>query len=1044
MIAWFAKNDVAANIMLFVIMISGIYVATTQIPIDLFPEFEQRNVQVSMVLPGASPQETEEGITIKIEEAIQDLEGIRQITSRSQEGSASVTIEVEEGYDVREVLDEVKIRVDGINNFPVDAESLLVQVPQWRRDAIGVVLYGDYDNLTLRRFADNIRDELAAKNEISQVEINNVLPYEISIEIPEWALRKYDVSLEEVASVLRQNSLDVSAGNLKTEGGDIFIRSRGQAYIADDFSQIPVITTQDGTMITLGDMANIRDEFEETPLRTRFNGVPALEIEVFRTGDESIIDVTTAVRNYIEDKQIDMPQGLSLDYWRDRSEPIKARLETLSKSAWQGLLLVVLMLALFLRPSVAFWVCLGIPMSFMGAFLFMPLFDVTLNLMSLFAFILVLGIVVDDAIVTGENVYSHLQRGEDPLNAAIKGTQEVAIPVTFGILTTAAAFLPLAFQTGRGSWYAAIPYVIIPVLLFSLIESKFILPAHLKHVKARSDKKPNRLSRIQQKIANSLEVLIEKVYQPLLAQAMRWRYATWMAMFACLLMIIGTIAAGHTKFVFFPRIQSEVATATLVMPAGTAFESTDRIISAMTTHAKDLQEEFRDDDTGESVIRNIYSISGGRNSTTGRVQIDLIPPELRTVDVTTREIVNQWRQRVGQVAGAEQLNYRAEIGGWGGSAIDIELKGRDTASLNQVAEALKVQLGQYAAVSDIEDSLSDGKEELQLELKPEARLLGLSLNQVARQVRQAVFGFEVQRVQRGREEVRVMVRYPLEARQSIETLEQMMIRIGPNQEVPLYQVANVAPGLSPDSILRVDRQRTLSVTSDFDKEAGDLSLVLSEVEEWLAQEMAAYPGSSFEMAGEARDQEESSRGLQVGAIGLAILIYILLAIPFKSYSQPLIVMSVIPFGLVGAVMGHWIMGMDLTLLSFMGMLALSGVVVNDSLVLVDYINQKRKEGVALKEAVYNAGGRRFRPVLLTSLTTFAGLMPLLFEKSTQAQFLIPMAISLGFGILFATLITLFIVPVNYLILEDVKAYIRRYKSDMGALITRKASSSSNG
>jgi multidrug efflux pump subunit AcrB len=464
----------------------------------------------------------------------------------------------------------------------------------------------------------------------------------------------------------------------------------------------------------------------------------------------------------------------------------------------------------------------------------------------------------------------------------------------------------------------------------------------------------------------------------------------------------------------------------------------------MTTHAKDLQEEFRDDDTGESVIRNIYSISGGRNSTTGRVQIDLIPPELRTVDVTTREIVNQWRQRVGQVAGAEQLNYRAEIGGWGGSAIDIELKGRDTASLNQVAEALKVQLGQYAAVSDIEDSLSDGKEELQLELKPEARLLGLSLNQVARQVRQAVFGFEVQRVQRGREEVRVMVRYPLEARQSIETLEQMMIRIGPNQEVPLYQVANVAPGLSPDSILRVDRQRTLSVTSDFDKEAGDLSLVLSEVEEWLAQEMAAYPGSSFEMAGEARDQEESSRGLQVGAIGLAILIYILLAIPFKSYSQPLIVMSVIPFGLVGAVMGHWIMGMDLTLLSFMGMLALSGVVVNDSLVLVDYINQKRKEGVALKEAVYNAGGRRFRPVLLTSLTTFAGLMPLLFEKSTQAQFLIPMAISLGFGILFATLITLFIVPVNYLILEDVKAYIRRYKSDMGALITRKASSSSNG
>jgi multidrug efflux pump subunit AcrB len=1037
MIAWFAKNDVAANILLFVIMISGIYVATTQIPIDLFPEFEQRNVQVSMVLPGASPQETEEGITIKIEEAIQDLEGIRQITSQSREGSASVTVEVQEGYDVRDVLDEIKIRVDGVNNFPVDAESLLVQVPQWRRDAIGVVLYGDYDNMTLRRVADGIRDEIAALNEITQVKVSNVLPFEISIEIAEWALRQYDISLEEIASILRQNSTDVSAGNLKTEGGDIFIRSRGQAYRASDFETIPIITTQDGTMITLGDVATIRDEFEETPLRTRFNGVPAIEIEVFRSGDESIIDVTTAVRNYIEQKQSDMPQGMTIDFWRDRSEPIKARLETLSKSAWQGLALVIIMLALFLRPSVAFWVCLGIPMSFMGAFLFMPVFDVTLNLMSLFAFILVLGIVVDDAIVTGENVYSHLQRGEDPLSAAIKGTKEVAVPVTFGVLTTAAAFLPLAFQTGRGSWYAAIPYVVIPVLLFSLIESKFILPAHLKHVRVRNDENTSRLSKLQQKIANSLEVMIEKVYQPALAQAMRWRYATWTLMFAGLILIIGTIAAGHTKFVFFPRVQSEVATATLVMPAGTAFESTDRIISSMTMHAKDLQEEYRDAETGESVIRNIYSISGGRNSTTGRVQIDMIPPEMRTVDITTREVVNQWRERVGQVAGAEQLNYRAEIGGWGGAPISIELKGRNTDALNILSEGLKNQLAQYAAVSDIEDSLSDGKEELQLELKPEARLLGLSLNQVARQVRQAVFGFEVQRVQRGREEVRVMVRYPLEARQSIETLEQMMIRIGPNQEVPLWQVANVFPGLSPDSILRVDRQRTISVSADFDKQQGDLTLVLDEVREWLSQQINTYPGTSFEMAGEARDQAESTNSLTVGAIGLTILIYILLAIPFKSYSQPIIVMSVIPFGLVGAVIGHWIMGMDLTLLSFMGMLALSGVVVNDSLVLVDYINQKRKAGMSLKEAVYTAGGRRFRPVLLTSLTTFAGLVPLLFEKSTQAQFLIPMAISLGFGILFATLITLFIVPINYLILEDIKDYMRRYKSDMSGLLRSK-------
>ena len=1035
MIAWFAKNDVAANILLAVVMISGLYVLSNHIPVDLFPEFEQRSVRVSMALPGASPQEVEEGITIRVEEAIQDLEGIREMNSTSSEGSASINIEVEEGYDVRQMLDDVKIRVDSINNFPVDAESLLIQVPQWRRDAIGVVLYGDYDAVTLRRLADDVRDELAALSAISQVEVGGTLPFEISIEVPEWTLRKYDLTLEQVAGVLRQNSTDVSAGNLKTEGGEIFIRSRGQAYRAADYAEIPIITTQDGTMIKLGDIANITDAFEETPLRTRFNGVSAMEIEVFRTGDESIIEVTQAVRDYIDAKQSQMPEGLNLDFWRDRSEPIKARLATLSKSAWQGALLVILMLALFLRPSVAFWVCLGIPMSFMGAFLFMPLFDVSLNLMSLFAFILVLGIVVDDAIVTGENVYAHLERGENPLDAAIKGTQEVAVPVTFGILTTAAAFLPLAFQTGRGSWYAAIPYVIIPVLLFSLIESKFILPAHLKHVKARGDKKPSKLSQVQQKIARSLEIMIERVYQPALAQAMRWRYATWVLMFSALVIIIGTISSGATKFVFFPRIQSEVATATVVMPAGTAFSSTDRIVNAITGHARALQEEYRDEETGESVIRNIYSVSGGRNATTGRVQIDLVPPEKRTIDVGTRDIVNNWRKRVGQVAGAEQLNYRAEIGGWGGAPIDIELKGRDTNALSELSEQLKSQLAQYEAVSDIEDSLSDGKEELQLELKPEARLLGLDLNTVARQVRQAVFGFEVQRIQRGREEVRVMVRYPLEARQSIETLEQMMIRLGPNQEVPLWQVANVFPGLSPDSILRVDRQRTLSVTADFDKQNGDMSLVQREIGEWLTDNIGRYPGTNYEMAGEARDQQESSQSLMAGGIGLALLIYILLAIPFKSYSQPIIVMSVIPFGLVGAVIGHWIMAMDLTLLSFMGMLALSGVVVNDSLVLVDYINQKRKQGEALKRAVFEAGGRRFRPVLLTSLTTFAGLMPLLFEKSTQAQFLIPMAISLGFGILFATLITLFIVPINYLILEDIRKYFRRYRDDMKGLLS---------
>lgn len=1034
LIPWFAKNDVAANILMAIIILSGLYVLSNKIPVDMFPEFETNTVSVSMSLRGASPQEVEEGLTIRIEEAIQDLNGIERINSTAREGSTSVNIEVEDGYDVKDVLDEVKIRVDAINNFPVEAERPLVSTPQRRFDAIGIILYGNYDALTLRRFAEDVRDEVANLPGITQVAVENTLPFEISIEIPEISLRKYNLTLEQVANALRTNAVDVSAGNLRTSSGDIFVRSRGQVYNAQEYADIPVITSSDGTLIRLGDIAVLRDEFEEIPLSMKFNGQPAIEIEVFRTGEQSIIDVTTAVKNYIQAKQGTLPQGLEMTYWRDRSKAIKARLATLTKSAWQGAILVIILLALFLRPAVAFWVCVGIPMCFMGAFLLMPVFGISLNLMSLFAFILVLGIVVDDAIVTGENVYAHLQSGSDPLTAAIEGTQEVSVPVTFGILTTVAAFLPLAFLDGRGSWYQSIPYVIIPVLLFSLVQSKFILPAHLKHVRQRKNG-GSRITMIQKAISNSLETFIERIYQPFLGVAMRWRYVTLAAMFGILILIIGTIASGKTKFVWFPNVPSEVARANLIMPTGTPFESTDRIVSFMVEKALELQEKYTDPDTGESVISNIYAISGGRNSSTGRVQVEMVPPEMRTLQISSLEIVNEWRRNVGQVAGAEQLNYRAQIG-WDRSPISIELRSKNINDLEQLGEGLKSQLSQYQAVYDIEDSMSNGKEELQLSLKPEATLLGINLTTLARQVRQAVWGFEVQRIQRGREEVRVMVRYPIEARQNIETLEQMMIKLNNGTEVPLWQIADVEPGLSPVSIQRIDRQRTLRVTADFNKETGDLSALQREVDEWLASEVGRFPGVSYELAGEARDTRESSEGLKYGMYGLLMLIFVLLAIPFKSYAQPIIVMLTIPFGIVGAVIGHWIMGMNLTMLSMMGILALSGVVVNDSLVLVDFINKKRQKGMDLYTAVYMAGGRRFRPVLLTSLTTFAGLMPLLFEKSTQAQFLIPMAISLGFGILFATAITLLLVPINYLILEDIRNYFRNYKSDMKGLVKK--------
>ncbi|MFT5521231.1 MAG: multidrug efflux pump subunit AcrB [Enterobacterales bacterium] len=1040
LIAWFAKNDVAANILMAVVVLSGLYALKNSIPVDMFPEFEISTVQVNMALPGASPEEVEESITIRIEEAVQSLSGIKEMVSRSSEGSSAVTIEVEDGYDVRQMLDEVKIRVDAINNFPDESERPLVTTPQRQFDAIALIISGEYDALTLRRYAEDIRDEVASLPGVTQVSVDNVLQFEIAIEIPELTLRKYNITLEQIATTLRRNAIDVSAGNLKTEGGDIFIRSRGQAYKAQQYAEIPILTTQDGTLIRLGDIAKLTDEFEETPLIMRFNGKPAVEIEIKRTGEQSIIDVTTKVKDYIEAKQGSLPSGLSMTHWRDRSESIKARINSLSTSAWQGAILVIILLALFLRPAVAMWVCIGIPMSFMGAFLLMPVFGISFNLITLFAFILVLGIVVDDAIVTGENVYAHLQTGMDPEEAAIKGTQEVAIPVTFGILTTIAAFLPFAFLDGRGSWYNSIPYVIIPVLLFSLIESKLVLPAHLKHVRLRTGKQ-TRLTKLQQKISGSLESFIKNIYQPVLVKVLEWRYASWVFMFAVLLIIIGAISSGMTKFIWFPRVQSEIVTVTLVMPAGTAFESTDRIVTFIADQATKLKEKYRDSVTGETVIQDIHSVSGGRNSSVGRLRIELTPPEKRTSKVSSQDIIKEMRLLVGQVAGAEQLNYRAEIGPQR-TPIRIELRSKNSEQLMQLSERLKSKLNTFSAVFDVEDSLSKGKEELQLLLKPEATLLGLDLNTIARQVRQAVYGFEVQRVQRGREEVRVMLRYPLVARQSIETLEQMTIKLPNNKEVPLWQVATVKPGLSPSSIRRIDRQRTLSVTADFDKKSGDLSAMQDETREFLNDLLSTFPGADFEMAGEARDQQESSDGLSAGLLGLLIAIYVLLAIPFKSYVQPFIVMSVIPFGMVGAVIGHWIMGIDMSLLSMMGILALSGVVVNDSLVLVDFINTRRKKGDDVFTAVYAAGGRRFRPVILTSITTFAGLMPLLFDQTTQAQFLIPMAVSLGFGILFATIITLFLIPVNYMILEDIRAYFKRYKKDMTSLVGQLSKSKS--
>ncbi len=1026
MIAWFARNGVAANLLMFTILITGLFSLFNRIPFEVFPSFATDRISVSVSLRGATPEDTEQGIAIRIEEAVQDLEGVERITSRSTEGSASVNIEVENGYDPREMLADIKSRVDAINTFPADAEKPVVALAERKREVIAVALSSIYGEKELHEYAEQVRNDLLKIPGVTQIDLSGVRNYEIAVEISTDKLRQYGLSLSQVSSAIANSSIDISAGTLKTTGGDILLRSKGQAYRQDEFARIPIKTNPDGTIIRLSDIASILDDFEETPIRTRFNGNQAAFLDVYRIGQQSAIEVADKVKDYIKAQQLTLPNGYELSYWDDDSQIVKNRISTLTTSAMQGGILVLLLLTLFLRPAIAFWVFIGIPVSFMGAFIVMPWFDISLNVMSLFGFILVLGIVVDDAIVTGENIYTHLGKSQSGVDAVIRGTQEVATPVTFGILTTVAAFLPLAFIDGaRGALFAQIPVIVIPILLMSLVESKFVLPSHLKNLKLRHEKdKVSKLEAFQHRFADGFETLILKYYQPVLKVALRNKLTTVSAFASVFLIILALIMSGWTKFIFFPRIPSETVRVNISMPAGTPFEVTNKYIVDMADKARVLQDKYVDNVTGDSVIMNILATTGGRGgvSNQGGVRFEIIPPEQRASTVSANDLAREWRKLIGPIPGAESVTFRSEIGR-SSDPIDVQLSGTSLETLKDLADKVKQRLATYPTVFDIADSLSDGKQELQIELTQQGIALGLTRLEVSRQIRNAFFGAEVQRVQRGRDDVRVMVRLPLAERNSISQLQNIMISTPQGGQAPFSHVATVKAGQSPSAIIRIDRFRTVNVTADIDKANTNMTILQADLKDYLDQLVSQYPDVSHSLEGEAKEQRESFSSLGWALVFVFFIIYALLAIPFKSYAQPLIVMSIIPFGMIGAVMGHWIMGMDLTIMSLLGMLALIGVVVNDSLVLVDFINKKREEGMEVKEAVLIAGSARFRPVMLTSLTTFIGLMPLLFEKSTQAQFLIPMAVSLGFGILFATFITLLLVPVNYLLMANTKEWL---------------------
>ena len=1058
-IAWFARNPVAANLMMIFIIMSGL-IATRAVKEEIFPEIELDRVSINVPYLGAAPEEVESGVILRIEEAIQGIDGIKEIQSTASEGSASVMVELELGADARRVVDEIKNQVDAITTFPIETEEPIIRELIARNQVTDVAISGATDVFTLKAIAEQVRDELTVLPEITQVDIVSAPPYEISIEVSETALRRHAMTFDQLADAVRRSSLDLPGGSVRTDGGEILLRTIGQAYRGNEYEDLVLWTRADGSRLLLGDVANVIDGFAETDQQARFDGDTTVMVSVFRTGDQSALDIAAAVERYVDDMQAKIPEGISLTIWQDQAEILADRLTLMVRNGATGFVLVFIVLALFLQFRLAFWVSLGIPISFLGAIALMPTFDVSANVISLFAFILVLGIVVDDAIIVGENIFRHQENHGEALRGSIEGAREIAKPVTFAVLTTVAAFMPLMFVPGMmGKIFRVIPLVVIPCLLFSLIESLGILPAHLAHMRERRGS--GGWHRFQQFFANGLKTFVRTVYQPLLETALRWRYVTASVGLSTLILTGGMVLGGWTNFHFFPSIEADFMAASLTMPQGTPVEQTSRAVEKIEEGAVRLRARLQQE-TGMDYFRHVSAAVGDQPmmsrgggpmgpmevasaANLGEVTVELAPAETRSY--TSEQLGLMWREATDPIPEAVEVNFDMSMM-TPGDDVDVQLAGPDIEQLRAAADEVKRRLAAYAGVYEISDSFRAGKVELQLGIKPAAETLGLTLQDLGRQVRQAFYGEEAQRIQRGRDDIRVMVRYPQDDRRSLGDLENMRIRTPNGGEVPFSQVAQVEPGRGFASIKRVDRNRAVNVTASVDPAVTSSGAVLGDLQARILPDvLAGYPGVFYTFEGAQAEQVEAVGGLQWGFFLAVLMIFALLAVPLRSYVQPLIIMAAIPFGLVGAIWGHMVMGLDVTMMSMFGLVALTGVVVNDSLVMVDFINRARRvhadvgdkvrqaggqprdrqafESTGLQLAIREAGSNRFRPILLTSLTTFFGLAPLMLERSMQAAFLVPMAVSLAFGVLFATFITLILVPTAYLILDDIQRTMRR-------------------
>lgn len=1025
-IAWMAGNSVAANLLMLVLLVGGLLMGL-HIKQEIFPDFTLDTVNVSVSYPGASPEEVETGVIQAIEEAVQGLEGVDEIRSTASEGSASVAIEAVEGADITRLWQEIKSEIDRITTFPDEAEEPQTSIVERKRGVLSIALYGPVDEYTLRETAELVRDELLLDPDITQAELTGVRDYEIHVEVSQADLRRYGITLGDVADTIARASVELGGGTLETSGGDILVRVKDRRDYAREYERLPLITLEDGSQILLGDIADVIEGFEDADSWASYNGHRSVMIEVYRIGDQTPVQVAEAGKAVVDKINKKLPPGLELTIRNDSSEVFMQRADLLLTNAYIGLAIVFISLAVFLEIRLAFWVSLGIPISFLGSFLFLSHAPFSINMITMFGFIVTLGIVVDDAVVVGENVYYYRRHGLPFIQAAVKGAREVAMPVVFSVLTNMVAFLPIYFVPGvMGKVFKAIPLVVICVFLVSLIESLFVLPAHLAHSGGRSQKGPlRRLEKWQENFSLSFESFVSKRYGGFLEWILRRRYEVLAFGIAILLTTGGYVASGRMGMEMFPKIESDYAYVSAALPYGSPKSYLERVEKKLVEAAEEMAAE----NGGDQLVEGIFSRVNDNEVTT---RVYLTDADVRPIG--TAQATALWREKVGFIPGLETITFESDRGGPGsGKALTVRLSHRDKEKLDEAGKVLAAKLAEFPIVSDIDDGSADGKRQYDFNLLPAGERMGLTSRDVANQVRHAFQGTTAVKQQRGRNEVAVRVRLPENERVTESTLENMVLQ-APKGEILLRDAVSMKEGRAYTSIGRTNGRRVISVTADV-RPRSQAEVIKRELQSEILPALAKeFPGLGFSFQGHQAEISDSLSSL-ISGLGMAMLgVFALLAIPFRSYLQPVIIMFCIPFGMIGAVMGHLIMGYSLSVMSLFGIVALSGVVVNGSLVLINFANRKRDMGIEPIRAVRDASLQRFRPILLTTLTTFGGLAPMILETSRQAKFMIPMAISLGFGVLFATFITLVMVPALYIVLEDIKSYFSRNEEDEGVEI----------